>query len=49
MTETATFQGPEAHERTGLPEHPSEVFAARMASFTDRFVDLARRRAALDA
>ena len=52
MTETATFEGPEVHERSGYPEHPehpSDVFAARMASFTDRFVDLARRRAALDA
>ncbi|MBD8537252.1 DUF222 domain-containing protein, partial [Plantibacter sp. CFBP 13570] len=52
MTETATFEGPEVHERSGYPEHPehpSDAFAARMASFTDRFVDLARRRAALDA
>jgi hypothetical protein len=30
-------------------EHPSDVFAARLASFSDRFAELARRRAALDA
>ncbi|WP_138945496.1 DUF222 domain-containing protein [Plantibacter sp. M259] len=30
-------------------EHPSDVFAVRLASFSDRFAELARRRAALDA
>lgn len=39
-------------ESTTIREHredPSEAFAARSASFTDRFVALARERAALDA
>jgi hypothetical protein len=52
MTENDATQGPEAPAAPGVPahhEHPSDVFADRIASFTDRFVDLARRRAALDA
>ena len=52
MTETEAIQGPEAPGVAGVPAqqaHPSDVFADRIASFTDRFVGLARRRAALDA
>ncbi|KQM16303.1 hypothetical protein ASF83_10685 [Plantibacter sp. Leaf171] len=52
MTENDAIQGPEAPGAPGVPaphEHPSDVFADRIASFTDRFVDLARRRSALDA
>ncbi|MBF4567776.1 DUF222 domain-containing protein [Plantibacter sp. VKM Ac-2880] len=52
MTENDAIQGPEAPGSPGVPAHqahPSDAFAARIASFTDRFVDLTRRRAALDA
>ncbi|WP_285041269.1 HNH endonuclease signature motif containing protein [Plantibacter sp. LMC-P-059a] len=52
MTENDAIQGPEAPGAQGVPAqqaHPSDVFADRIASFTDRFVGLARRRAALDA
>ncbi|MGK9149400.1 13E12 repeat family protein, partial [Plantibacter flavus] len=34
---------------TSTREHPGDVFALRLASFTDRFVALSRQRAALDA
>ncbi|MGK9147872.1 HNH endonuclease [Plantibacter flavus] len=37
------------HERTVASEHPHEVFAARLASFSDRLVELEAERAALDA